>query len=176
MSLNTSADFYAAVRAVHDFPAQGVVFRDITPLLGDRRLFRQAVLAMAAPFRDAGVSKVVGIESRGFLLGAPIALELNAGMVPIRKSGKLPRASRRVEYTLEYGTAALEVHTDAINAGERVLIVDDVLATGGTAAAACEAVSGGGGEVVGLSFLIEIRDLGGRRQLAGRRVEVLLGY
>lgn len=176
MSLNTSADFYAAVRAIPDFPTPGVIFRDITPLLADPRLFRQVVSEMAAPFREARVTKVVGIESRGFILGAPIALALGAGLVPIRKEGKLPRERHRVEYTLEYGTAALEVHTDAVGPRDRVLIVDDVLATGGTAAAACEAVTAGGSTIVGLSFLIEIRPLEGRRRLERRRVEVLLAY
>lgn len=176
MTLNTSADFYAAVRAVPDFPQPGIVFRDITPLLAEPRLFRQAVAEMTEPFSRDGITKVVGIESRGFILGAPIALALGAGLVPIRKRGKLPRERRTVEYTLEYGSAALEVHTDAIGPADLVLIVDDVLATGGTAAAACEAVTAGGGQIAGLSFLIEIRSLSGRRRLEGRRVEVLLGY
>lgn len=176
MPINSSDRFYDAVRAVPDFPEPGIVFRDITPLLADHRLFRQAVEEMAAPFTRDGVTKVVGIESRGFILGAPIALALQAGLVPLRKEGKLPRARRRVEYTLEYGSAALEIHTDAVGKDDRVLIVDDVLATGGTAAAACDAVTAGGAAIAGLSLLIELRALGGRARLAGQRVETLLGY
>src|SRR3989454_7701545 len=127
---------YARIRDVPNFPKPGVMFKDITPLLLDAALFRHAVELMAAPFRTCGVSRVISIESRGFLLGAPIALALEAGLVPIRKPGKLPAQRGRVEYALEYGTDALEMHSDAVGAADRVLIVDDVLATGGTAAAA----------------------------------------
>src|SRR5213593_466584 len=126
------------IRDVPDFPKPGIVFKDITPLLLDPSRFRRAIELMAAPFRESGVRRVVSIESRGFLLGAPIALLLDAGLVPIRKPGKLPAARGRVEYALEYGTDALEMHRDAVGQGDRVLIVDDVLATGGTAEAAAK--------------------------------------
>jgi adenine phosphoribosyltransferase len=131
---------------------------------------------MAAPYADARVTRVVSIESRGFLFGAPIALKLGAGLVPIRKPGKLPSATQRVEYSLEYGTDALEMHHDAVGKGDRVLVVDDVLATGGTASAAAQLVGTTGGSVVGFTFLIELDFLKGRQRLQGRRVEALLHY
>jgi adenine phosphoribosyltransferase len=165
-----------AIRDVKDFPKPGIVFKDVTPVLLDPRLLKMVVKAMADPFRDARISRVVSIESRGFLFGAPIALELRAGLVPIRKPGKLPAATQRVEYALEYGTDALEMHHDAVQPGDRVLIVDDVLATGGTANAAAQLVSGTGAAVVGFSFLIELDFLKGRQRLQGRHVEALLHY
>ena len=165
-----------AIRDVRDFPKPGIVFKDVTPVLLDAALFEAAVKSMAEPYRGAGISRVVSIESRGFLFGAPIALELRAGLVPIRKPGKLPAATQRVEYALEYGTDALEMHHDAVHAGDRVLIVDDVLATGGTANGAAQLVSGSGAALVGFSFLIELDFLKGRQRLQGRRVEALLHY
>jgi adenine phosphoribosyltransferase len=164
------------IRDVQDFPKPGIVFKDVTPVLLDVGLFRRAAVAMAKPYHDAGITRVVAIESRGFLFGAPIALELGAGLVPIRKPGKLPAATQRVEYALEYGTDALEMHHDAVQAGDHVLIVDDVLATGGTANAAAQLVGGTGAAVVGFSFLIELDFLKGRQRLQGRRVEALLHY
>src|SRR5258705_547555 len=164
------------IREVPDFPRPGVNFKDITPLLLDPTAFRQAVDLMTAPFRRVGVSRVIAIESRGFLLGAPIALALDAGLVPIRKPGKLPGDRGRVEYTLEYGTDALEMHRDAVGAADRVLIVDDVLATGGTAGAAARLVRAHGALVTGLTFLIELDFLKGRERLGGERVEALLHY
>jgi adenine phosphoribosyltransferase len=164
------------IRDVKDFPKPGIVFKDVTPVLLDAELFRQVVELMASPYRDARISRVVSIESRGFLFGAPIALALGGGLVPIRKPGKLPAATQRVEYALEYGTDALEMHHDAVQRGHRVLIVDDVLATGGTANAAAQLVSGTGAAVVGFSFLIELDFLQGRQRLQGRRVEALLHY
>jgi adenine phosphoribosyltransferase len=169
-------DLKRAIRDVPNFPKPGIVFKDITPVLLDIELFGQAIDLMAAPYRDARVSRVVSIESRGFLLGAPIALRLGAGLVPIRKPGKLPGTCQRVEYALEYGTDALEMHHDAVQQGDRVLVVDDVLATGGTATAAAELVGRTGGAVVGFSFLIELDFLKGRQRLQGRRVEALLHY
>ena len=169
-------DLARHIRDIPDFPKPGIVFKDITPLLLDAAAFRRAVELMAAPFRDAKVTRVVSIESRGFLLGAPIALTLDAGLVPIRKPGKLPSQRGRVEYALEYGTDALEMHTDAVGPTDRVLIVDDVLATGGTANAAAQLVGGTGAAVVGFSFLIELDFLKGRQRLQGRRVEALLHY
>jgi adenine phosphoribosyltransferase len=164
------------IRDVRNFPKPGIIFRDVTPLLLDPTLFATAISLLAAPYRDERISRVVSIESRGFLFGAPLALELGAGLVPIRKPGKLPAAAQRVEYQLEYGTDALEMHHDAIGAGDRVLVVDDVLATGGTAAAAAHLIGGTGGTLVGYSFLIELDALKGRDKLHGKRVEALLHY
>jgi len=172
----TVQDIYQAIRDVPDFPKPGITFKDITPLLLDPARFRQAVELMAAPFAGSKVRRVVSIESRGFLLGAPIALLLEAGLVPIRKPGKLPAARGRVEYALEYGTDALEMHRDAVDQGDRVLIVDDVLATGGTAEAAAKLVRAHGAEVVGFTFLIELDFLKGRERLRAERVEALLHY
>lgn len=176
MTTRTADDLQRAIRDVPNFPKPGILFRDITPVLLDVELFGLAVERMAAPYREARISRVVCIESRGFLLGAPIALRLGAGLVPIRKPGKLPAACQRVEYALEYGTDALEMHHDAVQRGDRVLIVDDVLATGGTASAAAQLVGGTGGAVVGFSFLLELDALKGRQRLQGRRVEALLHY
>jgi len=172
----TVQDIYARIRDVPDFPKPGIVFKDITPLLLDAAAFRRAVELMTVPFQGAKVTRVVSIESRGFLLGAPIALALDAGLVPIRKPGKLPSQRGRVEYALEYGTDALEMHTDAVGPADRVLIVDDVLATGGTAEAAGKLVRARGAEVVGFTFLIELDFLKGRARLARERVEALLHY
>jgi len=176
VSRNTLEAFYAAIRDVPDFPKPGIVFRDITPMLLDPGLFKRAVRSMAAPFKDSRVDRVMAIESRGFILGAPIALALGAALVPARKPGKLPWRRHRVEYELEYGTDAIEVHEDAIGRGHRVLIVDDVLATGGTAAAAARAVEKAGGRLVGLSFLIELAMLAGRKRLGKSTVASLLTY
>jgi len=164
------------IRDVNNFPKAGIVFKDVTPVLLDSKLLAQAVQLMAEPYNDARITRVVAIESRGFLFGAPVALQLGAGLVPIRKPGKLPAATQRIEYALEYGTDALEMHHDAVQAGDRVLVVDDVLATGGTANAAAQLVSGTGAAVVGFSFLIELAFLKGRERLQGRRVEALLHY
>ena len=169
-------DIYRAIRDVPDFPKPGILFKDITPLLLSPVAFRHAVDLMAEPFRGSRVTRVVSIESRGFLLGAPVALALEAGLVPIRKPGKLPAARGRVEYALEYGTDALEMHRDAVSPGDRVLIVDDVLATGGTAQAAARLVRAHGAQVVGFTFLIELDFLKGRERLTGERVEALLHY
>ena len=172
----TVPDIARRIRDIPDFPKPGIVFKDITPLLLDPVAFRGAVELMTAPFRGARISRVVSIESRGFLLGAPVALGLEAGLVPMRKPGKLPAERGRVEYALEYGTDALEMHTDAVAAEDRVLIVDDVLATGGTAAAAARLVRTRGADVVGFTFLIELDFLKGRARLQGERIEALLHY
>ena len=166
-------DVLAALRDVPDFPRAGVVFKDITPLLGDSALFARATRGMAAPFAGLGVTHVAAIESRGFLFGAPVAQHLGVGLIPLRKPGKLPGRRHRVEYALEYGTDALEAHEDACGEAARVLVVDDVLATGGTAAAACQLIERAGGEVVGCSFLLTLDFLPGRQALAGRRIEAL---
>ncbi len=164
------------MRDVPDFPRPGILFKDITPLLADGDALREATAAMARPFRPESVDRVVGIESRGFILGALVARELGIGFIPVRKAGKLPAAKTSVEYALEYGTDALEVHTDACDGPMRVLIVDDVLATGGTARATCELMERIGARVVGVSFLLVLEFLHGREKLAGRRVETVLSY
>lgn len=166
----------ARIRDIPDFPKAGIAFKDITPLLLDPGLLRRAVELMAAPFQRLGASRVMAIESRGFLLGAPLALALDAGLVPIRKPGKLPAPRHRVEYTLEYGVDALEMHRDAVGPQDRVLVVDDVLATGGTAQGAARLVRAQGAAVLGFSFLIELDFLRGRTRLEGDRVEALLHY
>jgi adenine phosphoribosyltransferase len=166
----------ALVRDVPDFPEPGIVFRDITPLLADGVAFAAAVRALAEPFRGERIDLVAGIESRGFLLGAPLALEIGAGFVPIRKAGRLPGRTIARAYSLEYGANRLEIHADAVAPGQRVLLVDDVLATGGTARAGLELLEELGGEVVGTAFLIELTALAGRVPLAGRRLVSLLSY
>lgn len=164
------------IREVPNFPKPGINFRDITPLLGSSPEFALAIVGMITPWRDALITHVIGIESRGFVFGAPVALGLGAGFVPVRKPGKLPCTVLREAYALEYGTDALEMHSDAVPPGARVLIVDDVLATGGTALAAARLVQNAGASVVGFNFLIEIEALGARRMLPGARVESVLTY
>lgn len=166
----------AKIRQVPDFPKPGILFYDITTLLRDRDGFRLAVEALAAPYRGRGIDLVVAIESRGFILGGAVADRLDAGLVPIRKPGKLPARTTRATYELEYGTDSLEIHEDAIEAGQRVLVLDDVLATGGTARAAVDLVRRLGGQVEGVAFLIELTFLGGRRKLAGENVFSVLQY
>jgi adenine phosphoribosyltransferase len=155
------------VREVADFPTPGIAFKDITPLLADPRAFAVAVDALSEGFAPGSIDKVVGIEARGFVLAAPIALRLEAGFVPVRKQGKLPYAAFSAAYELEYGASVLEVHTDAVAAGERVLIIDDVLATGGTIGATADLVTRSGGHVAGVRVLLELPSLGGRAKLAG---------
>jgi adenine phosphoribosyltransferase len=155
----------ALIRDVPDFPRPGIVFRDITTLVADAAGFRDAVDAMAAPWRDAQVTAVAGIESRGFILGGAIAHELGAGFVAVRKQGRLPRTTVAEAYQLEYGEAVLEVHADAVQPDQRVLVVDDLLATGGTAAATVHLLRRIGAEVVGCAFLVELDGLGGSRTL-----------
>lgn len=155
----------ARLRRVPDFPTPGVLFRDIGPILADPELFGAAVAALAEPFADAPPAWVAGIESRGFLFGAPLALRLGAGFLPLRKLGKLPGPTRRQSYALEYGTGELEAQVGLVRPGERVLLVDDVLATGGTAAAAAALLSALGGEPIGLAVLLELPDLGGRARV-----------
>jgi adenine phosphoribosyltransferase len=164
----------AKVRDIPDFPQPGILFRDITPLLADAPSFRVAVDAMAAPFAD--VSVVVAIESRGFILGAPVAYQLGAGLVPVRKVGRLPFDTLREDYALEYGTNAVEIHSDAISRGERVLIVDDLLATGGTVRAAANLVERLGAKVAGISVLAELAFLQGRKLLPEYDVRSLIVY
>jgi adenine phosphoribosyltransferase len=166
----------ARVRDVADFPEPGIVFKDVTPLLADPEAFAAAVDALAGEFAADGVDEVVGIEARGFILAAPVALALGAGFVPVRKPGKLPRAVHEVSYDLEYGSTALQAHADAFREGSRVLIVDDVLATGGTVAATAELVRRCGSEVVGVVVLMELLDLHGREALEGLDVRAVLAF
>lgn len=164
------------VRDVADFPSDGVVFRDITPLLGDADAFAEAVNGLVEAFAGTDVDRVVGVESRGFIFGAAVASRIGAGFVPVRKPGKLPWAVVREEYQLEYGSDKLEIHRDAIHPGERILIVDDVLATGGTAAATATLVETLGGVIAGLGFVLELDDLGGRSRLGDRPVRSLMRF
>ena len=164
------------IRHVPDFPKPGILFYDVTTLLGDREGFHLAVDAMSAPHQDTEIDVVVGIESRGFIFGAALADRLGAGFAPVRKLGKLPWKTRRASYSLEYGTDSLEIHDDAVKPGQRALIVDDLLATGGTAAATVSLVRGIGGDVVGVQFLIELLALKGRERLSGERVSAVLAY
>ena len=169
-----AADLAARLRDVPDFPKPGIVFKDITPVLADPRLFARVVTALSAPFRGEHITKVVGIEARGFMFGAPVALALGAGFVPARKPGKLPWKSVQERYALEYGTDGLELHEDALARGERVLVVDDLLATGGTAGAVGKLVERLGGELVGFGFVAELGFLPGRARLGGARVQALI--
>src|SRR5262245_11043541 len=166
----------AKIRHVPDFPKKGILFYDITTLLSDPAGFRDTVDAIAAPYMGEDIDQVVGIESRGFILGAAVANALGSGFVPIRKPGKLPSSCVREDYQLEYGTDALEMHTDAFGRGQRILIVDDVLATGGTARAAVELVEKLGGKLIGVAFLIELNFLKGREKLSGQPVYSVLQY
>jgi len=165
------------IRAIPDHPSPGIVFRDITPLLADGPAFARVVEEFVAPHRAAGtVDVVVGIEARGFILAAPVAIALGVGFVPVRKSGKLPHVTVGAAYELEYGQAEIEVHADGIRSGQRVLVVDDVLATGGTARAACDLVRQLGGEVAEVAVLIELEALGGRARLDGCAARALLSF
>ncbi len=164
------------IREVPDFPKPGVLFYDITTLLKDHAAFRSVVGDFTALYRDHRVAKVVGIESRGFILGGPLAHQIGAGFVPVRRPGKLPADTFEVKYNLEYGSNSLAMHRDAITMGERVLIVDDLLATGGTAAATVNLVRQLGGEIVGVAFLVELLALKGRAQLNGYEVQALVQY
>ncbi|MFA5139753.1 MAG: adenine phosphoribosyltransferase [Elusimicrobiota bacterium] len=169
-------DFKSLIRDVQDFPKKGILFKDITPLLADAKAFDAAVSAMAEPFKGRGIRRVAGIESRGFLLASIVANKLGAGVIPIRKKGKLPFKKISVSYDLEYGEDCVEVHEDAAPKGSKVLLVDDVLATGGTAKASCELLEKLGAKVDGVSFLIELSFLKGREKLPGRDVFALMSY
>lgn len=176
MQTAAPAQLKQKIRHVPDFPKPGILFYDITTLLQDPEGFRDTVAAMTQPFDDQGITHVVGIESRGFILGAAVADRLGAGFIPIRKPGKLPSKTVRETYALEYGEDSLEMHSDAIQSAHRVLIVDDVLATGGTARAATNLVKQVGGTLHGLAFLIELTFLPGRAKLEGENVYVVLQY
>ena len=169
-------DLRSFIRDVPDFPKPGIIFKDITPLLKSSDAFDRTIDSLAEPFRDLGVTAVAGIESRGFIFGAGVARALRAGFIPIRKPGKLPWTTRRHEYILEYGSDALEIHDDAVAPGDRVLIIDDVLATGGTAVAATQLVRGFGSQLVGLATVIELTFLDPRAKLQGLEVHTLIQY
>ena len=169
-------DLHSFVRDVPDFPSPGILFRDVTPLLADPSALRVAIDELAEPFRASGVERVFGVESRGFILGAPVALALGAGLCIARKPGKLPRETHDVTYELEYGSDRLEMHTDAIEPGQRVLIVDDLIATGGTAAAAVQLARQAGGDVIGCSFLVELTALEGRKLLDVDPIHTVIRY
>jgi adenine phosphoribosyltransferase len=172
----SAEDLRAKIREIPDFPKPGILFYDITTLLKDAAAFKEAVDLMLEPYKDEHVDLVVGMESRGFIFSAPMAYQLEAGLVPVRKLGKLPAETVTVEYALEYGSNTLEIHRDAINPGQRVLIVDDLLATGGTVGGTIELVERLQGEVVGLAFLVELDFLKGRDRLQGRRVTSVIKY
>jgi adenine phosphoribosyltransferase len=167
-----------AIRTIPDYPKPGILFRDITTLLGDARAFRQAVDQLVQPLAGAKIDKVAGIEARGFILGGAVAHQLSAGFVPLRKKGKLPHRTRAVEYALEYGLDTIEMHLDAIVEGEQVMLVDDLIATGGTALAAIELLTQAGAAIVSAAFVIDLPDLGGSARLraAGVPVSALLSF
>ena len=169
-------DLKGLIRSIPDFPKKGIVFRDITPLLADADGFKQAVEAIAKRFKAAKPEMVVGVEARGFIIGPAVALELDAGFIPVRKPGKLPYKTKSASYQLEYGTDKIEIHADAVRPGQKVLIVDDLLATGGTAAATCDLVETMGGKIVGCAFLIELSFLNGREKLNKHDVFTLIDY
>lgn len=169
-------NFESYIRNVPDFPVQGIQFKDITTLLKEPEVFSTAVDHLYAPFRSHEITKIVGIESRGFIFGAAMAYKLNIGFVPVRKPGKLPADTLSEEYLLEYGKDSVEIHLDAVRKTDRVLIIDDLLATGGTASATCRLVERLGGKIVGLSFLIELTDLKGREKLKEYEIHSLIRY
>lgn len=169
-------DFKTKIRNIPDFPNPGILFRDITPLLQDPASFKGAVDGLAELLGDMEFDTVVGPESRGFILGAPVAYLMGKSFVPVRKAGKLPYKTRRAQYALEYGTAEVEIHVDAIRPGSRAVIVDDLLATGGTARAICRLIEESGGSVAALVFLIELEGLKGRDELAGYEIKTLVHY
>lgn len=165
-----------AIRSIPDFPKEGIVFRDITTLIVDGGLFRKAVDTLVERYRDKAVDVVVSVESRGFIFGAAVAYALGAGVIPVRKPGKLPHDTHEATYELEYGTDTLEIHRDAFRPGSRVLLVDDLLATGGTCAATVELIEKLGGKIVGIAFLIELTFLNGREKLKGHDVFSIIEY
>jgi adenine phosphoribosyltransferase len=174
--VKAALDVRTLIKDVPDFPKKGIVFKDITPLLSDPQGFAATIDQMTEPFVGKGITVVAGVESRGFLLATPIAYRLGAGVVPVRKKGKLPRQVVSASYALEYGTDSIEAHADAFPKGAQVLVVDDVLATGGTAKAAVQLIEQIGGQVAGLSFLIELGFLNGRGALPGKTIQSLVTY
>jgi adenine phosphoribosyltransferase len=172
----SAEDLRAKIREIPDFPKPGILFYDITTLLKDAAAYKEAIDLMIEPYRDSGVDLVVGMESRGFIFSGPIAYQLGAGFIPVRKLGKLPAETISVEYALEYGSNTLEIHKDAIRPGQRVLVVDDLLATGGTVRGTIELVERLGGKIVGLAFLVELLSLKGRERLADYETTSVIEY
>jgi len=164
------------IRSIPDWPKKGILFRDITPLLADPKAFAASVEALCAGFTELGVEYVAAVEARGFIFGAAVAKKLGVGFVPIRKKGKLPFKTESISYDLEYGTDTLEVHSDAVKAEAKVLMVDDLLATGGTMAAACKLIENIGGRIVGISFLVELGELAGREKLTEYKISTVMSY
>ena len=169
-------DLKSYIRDIPDWPKKGIIFRDITPLLMNPKAFKASVDALCADFTDSGIAYVAAVEARGFIFGSAVAEKLGVGFVPIRKKGKLPWQTESITYDLEYGTDTLEVHSDAVKSGGKVLMVDDLLATGGTMAAACKLVEKTGGTVTGIAFLIELAGLQGREKIAGYKVTSIISY
>ena len=174
--MSDAARLRAAIRDIPDFPKPGIVFKDITPVLADGALFRESIGMFAAQLESLGVQKVAGIDARGFIFGGALAFQLGLGFIPIRKKGKLPWKTKTAEYALEYGQSSVEVHMDAVLPGEKVVLIDDVLATGGTAAAALGLLTACGADVVAVQFFIELGFLGGRQKLPGARIEALVTF
>ena len=164
------------IRSIPDWPKKGILFRDITPLLADPQAFVAAIDALCAGFEGGPIDYVAAVEARGFIFGAAVAEKLGVGFVPIRKKGKLPFETESITYNLEYGTDTLEVHSDAVEKGARVLMVDDLLATGGTMSAACKLIEKIGGQIAGIAFLIELAELAGRKKLTGYKIKTVMSY
>jgi adenine phosphoribosyltransferase len=173
---NEGVDLKRCIRNIPDWPKEGILFRDITPLLLNPKAFAAAIEALSTDFMDIGIEYVAAVEARGFIFGSAVAEKLGAGFVPIRKKGKLPWQTESITYDLEYGTDTLQVHSDAVENGGKVLMVDDLLATGGTMAAACKLIEKIGGTVAGIAFLIELADLQGREKIAGYNVTSIVTY
>ena len=169
-------DLKEYIREIPDWPKKGILFRDITTLLSNQRAFTAALDALCSDFSDAGVEYVAAVEARGFIFGAAVAAKLGAGFIPIRKKGKLPWKTESISYDLEYGTDTLEVHRDALSGRARVLMIDDLLATGGTMSAACRLIEKIGGDVIGIAFLLELAGLGGREKLADYKIKSIISY
>jgi len=174
--MTKGVDLAGYIRSIPDWPKKGILFRDITPLLADPKAFAAAVAALCAGFADAGIRYVAAVEARGFIFGAAAAAKLDAGFVPIRKKGKLPFKTESISYDLEYGTDTLQVHSDAVSRGAKVLMVDDLLATGGTMAAACKLIEKIGGKIAGITFLVELSVLSGRQKLRPYRINTVITY
>lgn len=169
-------DLQGYIRSIQDWPKKGILFRDITPLLAEPKAFTASVDALCAGFTEQGIDYVAAVEARGFIFGVSVAERLRAGFVPIRKKGKLPSKTESITYDLEYGTDTLEIHSDAIDKAAKVLMVDDLLATGGTMAAACKLIEKIGGQIAGITFLIELSGLAGRKMLAGYNISTVISY
>jgi adenine phosphoribosyltransferase len=176
MSMTKGVDLAGYIRSIPDWPKKGILFRDITPLLADPKAFAAAVEALCAGFADAGIQYVAAVEARGFIFGAAAAAKLDAGFVPIRKKGKLPFKTESISYDLEYGADTLQVHSDALSRGAKVLMVDDLLATGGTMAAACKLIEKIGGKIAGITFLVELGELAGRQKLRPYKISAVITY